>query len=383
MSRRQPAAACLRRRHLLACVGGLAVTAGLSPARAQPAAVPTAVPAEAPAAFIARQFNQADIVLLAEDHGVRQNLAFLKALIPTLHAAGVRSIAMEFGGVEEQEELDRLVTGPTHDRTLARQLMHRYDSGWPLRDYWDLYHAAWTFNRTLGPGAKPFRIIISYRLAWETLEGPLTIPAARRVFHRGPLDAFRARVLEQEVLARGEKTLGFVGWQHAVTRFEPPMLDIHAADFVRRENRNLGRLLHASHPGRVRCVVLHTPFPAGDGLGLVQPAGGALERAFAVHGAPCAFDLGGPAGRWPDASAHAAGNPEFVMGDLADGYIVLDRLARLEGCDLDTEFVTPQTFADARRRIPRELRRQPATLEEYWASARAFVDIGARYREVA
>jgi hypothetical protein len=379
MSRKQPVARGLRRRHLLACAGALAATAGLGAASAQPASVP----AEAPAAFIARQFSQVDIVLLAEDHGVRQNLAFLKALIPTLHAAGVHSIAMEFGGVEEQQELDRLVTGPTHDRALARAMMHRYDSGWPLRDYWDLYHAAWAFNRTLGPGAKPFRIInLSYRLAWETLEGPLTIPAMRRVFHRGPLDAFRARVLEEGVLARGEKTLGFVGWPHAVTRFEPPMLDIHAAGFVRRENRNLGNLLHASHPGKVRCVVLHAPFPAADGRGLVQAAGGALERMFVAYGAPCAFDLRGPAGRWPDGSSHAAGDPEFVMGEFADGYIVLDRLSRLEGCELDTEFVTDRTFADARRRFPRELRRQPATLEAYWASARAFVDIGARYREV-
>lgn len=368
------------RRQLIASAVGVAATAGYSRVRAQDLTAPV----EPPATFIARQFANADVVLLSEDHGVRQNLAFLQSLIPTLHATGVRSIAMEFGGIEEQEELDRLVTGPMYDAAVGRRLMYRYDSGWPLRDYWDVYRAAWAFNRTLGAGEKPFRIInLTYRLAWEALDGPMTPLTARRVFHLGPVDAFRARVLEREVLDRGEKTLAFVGWPHAVTRFQLPMFDFNAVGFVRRENRNLGHLLHASRPGRVRSVVLHAPFASADGRGLVQPARGMLERAFVANGRPCAFDLRGPAGRWRDASTHAAGDPDFAMSDFADGYIVLDKLAYLEGCTLDPAYVTRENFDDARRRFPRKLRRQPATLDEYWASARAFVDIAARYRDVA
>jgi hypothetical protein len=291
---------------------------------------------------------------------------------------------MEFGGVEQQAALDHLVTATCYDEATARHLMFQYDSGWPLRDYWDVYRAAWRFNRTLPPGAPPFRIVnMTYRLAWEEMAGPMTPETARRVFHEGPVDLYRARVLQREVLGRGGKTLAFVGWPHAVTRFALPLFDYNAPDFVRRETRNLGHTLHAEHPGRIRSVILHAPFSSGDGLRLVQPAGGALERAFIAHGAPCAFDLRGRAGDLHDASSHAVGDPAFTMGDFADGYIVLDRFSNLEGCTVDPDYVTPATFEDARRRFPRELRRQPQTLEEYWESARAFVDIRTRYATVS
>lgn len=371
----------MNRRAILAGVGALACMGAAVPdARA---GAPN-VPLEAPTGFLLRQFADADVVLLAEDHGVRQNLAFLHSLIPDLYGAGVRSIAMEFGDVEQQAELDQLVTARRYDEAVARNLMFQYDPGWPLRDYWDVYRAAWAFNRTLPRGAAPFRIInLTYRLAWEEMAGPMMPATAARVFHKGPVDPYRARVVQREILDRGEKTLAFVGWPHAITRFALPLFDFNAPGFVRRETRNLGHVLHAEHPGRVRSVILHAPFLSKDGLRLVQPAEGALERAFMAHGAPCAFDLRGPAGSLRDSSSHAVGDPAFTIGDFADGYIILDRLSRLEGCALDPDYVTPATFEDARRRFPRELRRQPQTLEEYWESSRAFVDIRARYAMVA
>ncbi len=381
MQRKQGTGVGASRRTLLtgAVALGLAAT---GPARAA-ARWTSDLAHEAPEAFLVRQFATADAVLLSEDHGVRQNLAFLKSLIPALYRAGVSSIAMEFGGVEQQAELDRLVTGPRYDETVARNLMFRYDSGWPLRDYWDVYRAAWAFNQTLPSGARPFRILnLTYRLAWEEMGGPMTPATARRVFHEGPVDPYRARLIQQEVLDKGDKTLAFVGWPHAITRFKLPLYDYNAPGFVRWESRNLGHVLHAENPGRIRSVILHAPFASADGMGLVQPARGVLEQAFASHGAPCAFDLHGPAGDLHDASAHAVGDPGFTMRDFADGYIILDRLGNLEGCELDMAYVTPATFDDARRRFPRELRAQPRTLEEYWASARAFVDIRRRYASV-
>lgn len=369
----------MNRRLMLAGTGALALSCLAGAGAATPD-----LPVETPEDFILRQFADADVVLLSEDHGVRQNLAFLQSLVPALYKAGVRSISMEFGGIDQQAELDRLVTAPAYDETIARNIMFQYDTGWPLRDYWDVYRAAWAFNATLAPGAPPFRIInLTYRIAWEEMAGPMTPETARRVFHDGPVDPFRARMVQREVLDRGEKTLAFVGWPHAITRYERPLYDYNAPGFVRRESRNLGNILHAEHPGRVRCVILHAPFSSGDGLRLVQPAGGALELAFIRHGAPCAFDLRGPAGGLKDTSALAVGDPAFTLGDFADGYIVLDRLSHLEGCQLDRNYVTGANFEEARRRFPRELRRQPQTLDEYWQSAEGFVDIRTRYAQVS
>ena len=55
-------------------------------------------PTPRPAAddFLVSRFETADVVLLSEDHRARQNLEFVHELIPKLHAAGVRTLVMEF-----------------------------------------------------------------------------------------------------------------------------------------------------------------------------------------------------------------------------------------------------------------------------------------------
>lgn len=96
----------MNHRELLFGVGATTLAA-LAAAESCEAATPDP-PLEDPTDFVVRQFSEADVVLLVEDHGVSQNLAFLKSLISALHHASVGSITMVFGGASE---LDRIVTG--------------------------------------------------------------------------------------------------------------------------------------------------------------------------------------------------------------------------------------------------------------------------------
>jgi hypothetical protein len=55
-----------------------------------------------PQAYIIDKFSNADIILLAEDHRVKENLDFLGSLIPQLYKNGIFTIGMEFGAYEDQ-----------------------------------------------------------------------------------------------------------------------------------------------------------------------------------------------------------------------------------------------------------------------------------------
>lgn len=342
---------------------------------------------EDPVDYVVRQFRHADIVLLGEDHRVRQNLLFVQQLIPRLHAAGISMLGMEFGAVEDQAALDALVTGRDYDEAAARRIMFGYDTSWAYREYLDVYRAAWAFNRRRPAGSRAFRILnLSYRYNWRAA-GPVLTPArAAMIFARGPIDAFRARRIKTEILDRRQKMLALVGTIHATTHYAARSYDYNAPNFVREDRRHLGNLLLAMRPGRVRSILLHQPFPSADqgGIRLVQPAGGAIERMMrSLDDQPSGFDLvGSPVGALADTSLYAAGRTHFELAALADGYVFLAPFAALTGCTIDRQFVTEETWAEARDRFAVEIRQRPASIAEYWRSVETYGDVRAAYAAV-
>ncbi len=96
-----------------------------------------------PQHYVLNKFTKADVILLAEDHRVKENLDFLGSLIPQLYKEGIFTIGMEFGACEDQKLLDSLVTAETYDENLARQLMFNYNPGWAFKEYMDIYKYAY------------------------------------------------------------------------------------------------------------------------------------------------------------------------------------------------------------------------------------------------
>ena len=64
---------------------------------------------KSPKDYLVSKFKNYPIVLLGEDHAVKENLDFVKSLIPDLYKAGVYNLCMEFGAFEKQKELDELL----------------------------------------------------------------------------------------------------------------------------------------------------------------------------------------------------------------------------------------------------------------------------------
>jgi len=327
--------------------------------------------AQSPTDYIIQKFKHYDVILLAEHHGKQENLELFQNIIPSLYAAGVYQVGMEFGASEDQEELDQLVMGPHYDEDIARTLMFRYNVAWPYREYMDVYRVVWEFNQSLPQHSRKFRVLnLSYQYRWLGYSGIKTPKSVGKVFHKGNTEAYRANIISKEIVEQGEKIVVLTGSIHAYTRYKNPVFDYTADDFVRFENCYLGNLLFQRYPGRVFCISCHQSYCSPEDLNTpVSPADGAIEELMAQIGnIPLGFDVvETPMGNLPDHSAYSMGYDHFTLGQLTDGYIFIKPLNELRKCRIDYDFLKHRTLQEVQDNFPDpEWHRVPESLDAYW-----------------
>jgi hypothetical protein len=342
-----------------------------------------------PADYVTDQFKTHDVVILAEDHAIQQNLDFVAGLIPVLYAQGVRNIGMEFGASEMQSRLDSLLSANRYNEQQARDMMFYYNVGWAYRAYADIYRAAWQFNQTLPKGAPRFRVLnLSYQYDWSAYRGGQRTPEnMSRVFYKGTPDKYRAEIVAREVMDKHQKVLMLVGLVHGYTKYKPCHLDFSSDNFCACDDNLLGNRLYKMFSDRVCSIVLHQAFQnmPNQAPYLVAPAGGLLDTLMRRNGnLPLGFDLGDtPPGRLPDRSAHALGYSNFTVGQIADGYIFLVPFDSMQGCAIDEHFFDGKTWEEIKHQMPDpDWRGNVASLEEFWKQIRGFVDMDLRYKEL-
>lgn len=338
--------------------------------------------------YLISKFKKADIVLLAEDHGVKENLDFVRDMIPKLYENGIYMLGMEFGAYEDQRQLDSLINAPVYDEQLARQLMFNYNTRWAIVEYMNFYKAAWEWNRSLPEQARKFRVLnLSYRYNWDAFEKVRTPENMKKVFPLGNTEDFRCALLEREVLSCHEKILVLTGTIHAFTSYRIPCYDYTSPGFVRYEKRNLGNLLYSKYALKVVSVALHQPFfnypnhlPA-----LVSPAAGKLEVIMDRHGnRSVGFDLKGSLiGDLRDHSYYSMGYVDFTLADLFDGYIFLKPIKELSSCTIDYNFMNDGNWEEAVRNSPDpDWHPRPENKKQYWEMIADFMNIKKRYENI-
>lgn len=341
-----------------------------------------------PQQYLMGKFIDHDVILLAEDHAIRDNLEFVMELIPELYQAGIYNLAMEFGASENQHVLDSLLNAPEYDASLARDIMFFYNVGWAYREYTDIYHEVWKLNSRIPAGAPRFRIInMSYRYDWSGYHGEVRTPEnMRKVFHKGPPDMYRANIIEKEVIDKGQKVLVLTGTVHAFTKYKVPEFSATSDDFCDYDDRMLGHRLYKKYPEKVATIILHQPFPAkpNSDSWLLNPAGGALEEKIKEAGnQPMGFDLDDAFWNLPDSSMYSTCYPGFTLGQLADGYIFLKPLEALTGSTVDPLFFEGRNWEDIKEQLPDpDWRGDVQSLEEFIRQIEAYVNLKMRYGEV-
>lgn len=342
--------------------------------------------AQTPTQYIADKFSQYDIVLLGENHGVKENLDFVAALIPVLYRAGVYNLGMEFGAAELQYDLDALLSAPVFNQQAARDMFYYYNVGWAYQEYQEVYKAAWELNRQLPPGSKKFRIVnLSYQYNWQGFVPPRTPENMARIFHKGTPDQYRAAIVEKELLDKGEKAVLLVGYPHAFTTYKMPRMDANSDNFCGYDDGWLGNRLHKKYPGRVTNVLFHTPFynKPNQKPELLSPAGGAIEAIMGANGnRPVGFDLNNhsPLGLLPDTSAYSTCYPDFRLGQFFDGYIFLKPIHQLRGANIDPGFFEGKTWERTARQLPDpDWHAGVNSYDDYWVQIKNTVDYPGQY----
>jgi hypothetical protein len=340
-----------------------------------------------PQEYIIDKFSNADIILLAEDHRVKENLDFLGSLIPQLYKNGIFTIGMEFGAYEDQKLLDSLVTAETYDENLARQLMFNYNPGWAFKEYMDIYRCAWAYNQTLKKNERKFRILnLSYKYNWAAFSGQRTPENMKNVFYNGNIEFFRFKMVENEIIRNNEKILILTGDVHAFTKYHFPFYDFASPNYVRFDSTYFGNLIYAKYPKKVFSILLHKPFynyPNKKPL-LISPANGKIEQIMSLlTNQPMGFDLiNTPLGNLPDSSYYSMGYPYFKLSDFYDGYIFLKPIKQLSSCTIDTLFLNEANWQEAFKNIPDpDWHPKPNSLAAYWEQIYNFADVVKYYEK--
>jgi hypothetical protein len=315
-----------------------------------------------------------DIVFLGEIYKIKQNVTLVSSLIPALYAAGVRSIGIEYALSDDQARIDALLAAPTWNEAEARAITFDWLVTWGFQEYIDLYKAAWSFNRGLAAGAKPFRIVgLSVRENWQYIksarDGTNAVVVAK-VFANGVPDAHIAEVIQSQFIATGEKALIYTGTQHIFTRYHSGAYEKNAASMKLSEVRRAGNIVFAAIGSRAFSISLHSPWPdASNKTGYGFAAAGLIDAMIAAL--PDAkkgggWDLAGtPLGAISVANTpYATSGTSGTLADVFDGYIVQGPIKDYTMVTPIKDFITAANVDQANMSFPGVKPDKPLTVEQ-------------------
>jgi len=311
---------------------------------------------QSPQDYVLGKFVNHDVVFLGEHHRVRHDVEFVQRLIPALYQAGVFNLCIEFGSSDLQSVADSLLLADSYSPASVRKLMFAYDVTWGYKEYLDLYRAAWELNRSLDAGERTFRIIhLDYSPDFTLLQDNMTDELRGKVWYKGDRDRHMAEVVEREIIATGKKALVYCGRNHAFTKFQQPFYDTSTKQVAWRNKYRLGNLVYSQIGDKACTLLLHSPWYGVDNKSAFYPVGGAIDRVLLDMGnRPVGFDTQGtPFGALgDDRCSYGAGDAGFDLATICDGYVFLKPFVDFEGCTVDPEFITAQSFNEAMGRFP-------------------------------
>lgn len=205
-------------------------------------------------------FAKYQVVILAEEHNVKEHKDFVIDLMPRLyHEAGVRCIGWEFSWYRQNKQLEELTIAPSYDEDAVLQFARDYSPNWNSKEHWEIIKAVWKLNKSLKPGSEKMRLvglpddidIARMYIVFKTK--PINSPEFRdspefqELVEAGiKYDTSMAQHVEKEILKRGHKGLVFVGLGHDWTQYQYPPEAIFGIN-----NKPMGGLLKKKYGEQV------------------------------------------------------------------------------------------------------------------------------------
>jgi len=341
---------------------------------------------QTPEQYVLSKFKDHDIVFLGEWHRIRHDPELVQRLIPLLPSVGVHCLGFEFARRIDQPLVDSLLAAPEYDERLAQLILFRQYVFWGYQEYADIFKAAWQLNRLLPAGARPFRILaLNNAPDWSPVRSERdrnSRRTMRKVWH-GESEKDWAKVLLEQVVAKGEKALVYCGFHHAFTRYRQPR--VANGRFYGFGDVRVGNHVFAKIGTRAITIYLHAPWPSADGYDKpsVLPADGYIDAVLAElepQYQRVGFDVvGSPFGKLPgETSVYKHGYHNFTLDMICDGYVCQGPLSSYQGVTPIPGFVNETNIEEARRQSPDPSFRN-ATPEDFMQELAKDADIPTRF----
>jgi len=180
--------------------------------------------------YMVQLFDKYQVVILNEEHNVKEHKDFVIDLIPRLyHEAGVRCIGWEFSPFTKNKRLAELIGAPSYDEEAVLQFARDCSPDWNSKEHWQIIEAIWKLNKSLEPGSEKMRFIglpdevdTEMWIVFETK--PKDSPEVQKLLSEEghKYDTSMAQQVEKEILQKGYKGLVFVGLGHDWTQYQYP-----------------------------------------------------------------------------------------------------------------------------------------------------------------
>lgn len=318
--------------------------------------------APGPGDLVVKMLTNADVVLVGETGYAQQQVQTLVDMIPVLDRAGIHYLGYEYANRSDQEKIDRLLTSPTFDEELAKQILFNHLVVFGYQEHVEVFRSAWTVNRTKSAGDESFRIL---GISTVPNYGPITssedlenAEIMRQVFADAIPDSFMANSIIELIIEPRHKAAVYVQISYAMTKLEQTQYEENMAEMGFAGEQRTGNILENRYGNRVATVVMHGPVQdSRSQIGFGYLAGGIVDQAvrsmnngprpvgFVVEGSPFS-DVPVLAIGAADKSAQA------TLLEMADGYIAPAPIREFVPLTAIPGFITDVNLAVAREKFP-------------------------------
>jgi hypothetical protein len=341
-----------------------------------------------PEEYAISKFKDHDIVFIGEYHRIKHDLEFIHSMIPKLYENGIFTLGIEFARREDQFLIDSLLKGPVYDDKLAQLIIFNFMVHWGYREYVDIFNVAWQLNQTIPEGSRKFRILgLNDSPDWsliKTQEDYNNINIMLQVY-KGCGEDLWAKVILDEVVAKGEKALIYSGIHHAFSKYNQPGYDEQKHVFTGLVNDRMGNFVYKQIGKKTVTLYLHAPWYSAQGYNepAVYPADGIIDAVMAkisLEYRRVGFDTRDtPFGRLPgETSIYKYGYSNFNLEMFCDGYIFQMPLSEYKGVTAINGFVNESNIEKARALSTNPSFRN-ASIEDFYNAAKEDSNIKKRF----
>lgn len=247
---------------------------------------------QTPNQYVIEKFANHDIVFIGEFHFLKQQVEFIKQLIPEMYKNGIYNLGTEFLKYSQTQEINEIITDSVFNEKKVRELYFYALWHWGYQEYIDIIKEAWLLNKSLPKQARKFKIFginedrdFSFIQDEKDFDNPQIM---QKVHVSGSKfkesEGYYAYAIEQEVINKREKAIIHCGFHHAFTSYFQPHYDYNKHNFAGGyEKERCGNLIKKKMKEKAITVFLNGPWYKNGYNELCLPFDGVLDSLFQIN----------------------------------------------------------------------------------------------------